>query len=209
MTDFNARAETIRSRFVDHVASRHLLVAVPNDGLEVTAPAFERLVWRRRDGSSFDHVEYLLDKRGGTLYVSGDYGAATYRWGPYGPYTLEWIAELNLDYFESKCEASPSGRRHREWSEEEALFCLKDWRAETDEGAGLTEGQEADYAEALRCCTSRQEWLDYLGDEGGRVFGSDYYEFADIGEVVSWWCQSHLVGLQAAVAQLAEAEVAA
>jgi hypothetical protein len=79
----------------------------------------ERLEWRRADGSSIDYINYLL--LGGTLFVSGDHGEATFCWGQ--NLTWEWVAGFDEQYFNGKCRASDKCDGHRagrEWYPEKA-----------------------------------------------------------------------------------------
>lgn len=108
--DYEKRAmKEIRERwFREHKAT---VSASPNG---VTA-----ILWKNPGTQNF-HVCYIL--WGGTLYVSGDLGAAVYRWGDW--LSLQFLAGCSLDYFMGKCCASETGRDYVEWDDEVAAYQL-------------------------------------------------------------------------------------
>lgn len=81
----------------------------------------ELIVWKR-PGSGIFAIHYLLYHS--VLFVTGDLGEAVYRWSQ--PISVPFLAGCNIDYFESKCVASESGREYRDWSEEECLTRIEE-----------------------------------------------------------------------------------
>src|SRR4051812_46241542 len=63
-------------------------------------------------GTFIFRVVYVILRH--SLIVYGDIGEAVYQWS--GNIGLEFLSNLNIDYFASKCEASEYGRGGREWS---------------------------------------------------------------------------------------------
>lgn len=192
--------------FPDHVATR----------FEVEGG--EGLRWAKPDTVIFSVVYVRL---GGTLMVSGDIGSAVYRWHPKGC-TLRWIAGCNLGYFESKCEASESGRDYRDWDSELCRLRAEghlrdDWeddeRSRGDDGRFRADKPLATLRERWEwpaCTDSRQEWVAFLGDVGDEIFGCDHWEFTPgLGDVISQRCHGHLYGLKMACEQMELAEGAA
>jgi len=50
--------------------------------------------------------------------------------------------------------------------------------------------------EAIGACETEFNWVQFLSDYGDDFFGSEYYEYADIGKTISLRVQSHLIGLK-------------
>jgi len=164
----------------------------------------ERLVWAH-PGTTIYRVDYILYRN--TLFVSGDLGAAVYRWGGTA-ITLEWIAtECSLDYFAGKCEASETGREFTEWDSRVAADYVRDYLRECgDEAEDATEGTSGwdKFALALgeSALSSQFEWHMWLHDNGYEFFGDCYYECGDVGKIINFRCVSHLEGLKAAFEQI-------
>ncbi len=78
-----------------------------------------RMVWAN-PRSSFYSVHYII--YGSALFVTGDIGSAVYGFNQ----KLDWkfLADCELDYFASKCQASERGREYREWCESNAEAAL-------------------------------------------------------------------------------------
>lgn len=50
--------------------------------------------------------------------------------------------------------------------------------------------------DAIGACSHESEWHRFLNDNGYEFFGDEYYEYGDIGRVISIRVQSHLIGLK-------------
>ena len=171
----------IRERFKDHKPS----YSVFSNGTE----QIEVLRWAK-PGTGIDAIEYWFRK--GTLCVHGDLNEAVYQWhtsiGKLGA-----VAGCNLDYFATKCQASPEGRQFQTWDAGEAEDDLA-WRVKN----GYVTQEELEETDALAALSTKESWDFWLGEYGDEVFGPDFYEHADIGERVSCFCHMHLVGLKMA-----------
>lgn len=69
------------------------------------------LLFKNPNKSSY-WIKFIIT--GNTLVVLGDCESAVYTWS--SSISLEFLANLNLYYFSSKCEASPEGRRQEEFT---------------------------------------------------------------------------------------------
>jgi hypothetical protein len=170
------------------------------------------LEWRDKSGTSVYWFTAML--RNGALCIFGDIGEAVYRWYP-DVHSWEFFADVNSDYFESKCCASESGRRYYEWdcervgqrmdeqlhemtnnedgSENDEAFQER-WALFADEG-----GTEAAEDEHAWCA-----WFDMYRDDT-RFFHQDDYEWAPgCGRVIANRCVAHLIGIQMALEQRKE-----
>lgn len=234
---------------------------------------FIKIKWRE-PGTWNMAIVYYIDCKMGYLMVVGDLGEATYQWS--APISLDFVGGCNLDYFDSKCQASSCGERGRVWSPEIAEEYIRSYIEEhtigEDKGDSLYETllsdgyveellkekapdlalcyeeetyrtwsdfsreekdrfivvakeylknlsetlewrklQKHDYRreliekqkkfadlgpEAIGACSHESEWHRFLHDSGYEFFGDEYYEFGDIGRVISVRVQSHLIGLQ-------------
>jgi hypothetical protein len=123
------------------------------------------------------------------LEVVGDLDEAVYRWSQ--PLTLDFLAHTGLDYFASKCRASADGVGGRHWYREKAMDSLK---------YHTSEHPLEDYDSIP--LSSQHEYWQWLGDEGQKVFGDDYFEFGDIGEYPAPAIIGHHIGLKMAWEQL-------
>lgn len=159
--------------------------------------------------------------RKGLLVVTGDVADAVYQW--YGDVkSIWWIAGCDSSYFASKCLASPVGRSFMDWDENKAYDALlehlkhheSEWFKNAryhpiyytgdDQNIPPRERVEIlrDAIESAR--DSKFEWLRFLDRSGNELFGSDFYELCDIGEITSLDCLFHLAGLKLAAKQLNE-----
>jgi len=85
-----------------------------------------------KERTSIDKITYVYHPLGegfpSCLYVRGDLGDAIYRFNAgYKTLALNWVKEINIDYFASKCEASPVGRGYKIWDREKAKEDIDDW----------------------------------------------------------------------------------
>lgn len=188
------RREMIDRWFPDHVATY-------SEGA-VGGARVERLVWRK-PGTNNYRVDYLSD--GGVhLIVTGDLGDAIYQTGAHD---LRWWASCGVDYFASKCIASEHGRGYRTWDGDAARVEI---------GEYLRDAAAAGYRKASgafarlsgwEAVEYKTDWHYWLQAHGSDFFGADYFEFAEIGEIIDARCEAHLVGLKRALASLEIQEV--
>jgi hypothetical protein len=159
----------------------------------------ERLVWRQ-PGTSFHYVEYLC-LAGARLFVSGDLGDAIYTTGAQD---LSWWARCDLRYFAGKCDASEYGRGYRAWDDDKARARLAE-----DVAQMRADGEVVDddlVHDASSAAEDEQEWNSFLREHGEELFGADFWESApNYGRAIHERCALHLLGLKAALAQLAAA----
>lgn len=175
----------IARQFVRHEATTWEVPADGPIGCEV-----RRIRWAR-PGSMVNRVDFLSWP--GTLFVSGDLGGAVYSF--HRTLSLEGLANSNLSYFASKCEASEDGRGFESWDADRALGWLLDycWNGVADP-SGLLE-----IPGFVHRVYSREDWINFL--EGfGDEFGDDYWEWApSIGMAPSPRCRFHWLGLRCAL----------
>ena len=199
--------EHIKTLFKDHVPKYQKLEgeAEGNGRLSV-----EYLEIRKPDGG-FYWAHYLCV--GGRLFVTGDMYAAIYQWG--AGIDMKWIANCDLDYFQSKVVAVPTNcgvdNQFRAWDEEVAKAQLENMLFRFESPLSLTD--------ALGCTGgalgSRYDWgrwLDANNYEGGdtRLLFPDYDELDSdfhsdvhsLGWDVSVICAQHLYGLKDAMRKL-------
>lgn len=116
-----------REWFAEHQVQEHTTVRTEG-GVE-----FEYLRWGK-PGTGMYRLNFL--RMGDTLMVTGDLYDAVYGWGGAPPKTLAWIAGCDVDYFASKCMASPHGRGFRNWDGEKAARQAEFWLADRDRWNG-------------------------------------------------------------------------
>ena len=172
----------------------------PNHKREIewkaTAPIgtgdIEFLRWGQ-PGTCINRIEYL--RHSNRLFVCGDLGEAVYGGWDKG-YPLEWIANLDLSYFASKCECSETGREYFEWSEEKARKHLNEhFENYEDPKEQLTKARDLG---AFGAIYSENEWVEFMSHYGYEAFGDEYYELGRIGRKINIRCQGHLIGLKLA-----------
>lgn len=159
----------IKSSFANHQAKikEYISSDEKNDKIKI-------LKWADPKTSTYS-IKYIIDNN--VLFVSGDLGFAVYRWT--SCVDFEWLADLSIDYFCSKCEASEKGHKYFEWE-----------NFRTSRGMSEIENKEG--------------WIEWCCEEGEEVFQTtDYWEWAyDIGDVIHIRCHYHLIGLKMAMEQL-------
>jgi hypothetical protein len=203
--------------FKDHQARYY-----PYTCKSIKNDVIEKITWKK-PGTSAYYVSYVYQN--GTLFVSGDLGEAIYCWAP--DMSFEQIASCNISYFHGKCRASEVGFPFNEWSEEKAKKYLEDCFSldSLDFNNGINFNTEVitDYKEEFRKKRIKQKmkeiidyygtetpWADkgsweyFLGEQGYEIFGSDYFEFGNIGEQPHLRCRAHLIGLKMAFTQIRE-----
>jgi len=190
--------------FLAHVAK---FSNVAQKGMEPLLETPSTLEWREESGSNVYWFTAILHK--GTLMIYGDIGEAVYRWDE----RIGWdfFENMGIDYFESKCQASETGRRYYEWDGQKVTARMDEhFREMTEEQGdeayqelcalfgdeGGTEAAESEYAWLA--------WFDQYRDDF-KFFGSDASEWApECGRVVNRRCVAHLIGIQMALEQRKE-----
>lgn len=159
--------------------------------------------WRKENGSGEYYVNYIIDKKRGSLIISGDLGDCIATW--YNSNSVHDIARYirSVDYFISKFQCASDSY---DYDEDDIL---EDIEGELKEaGVDRTEEFEDDwdtftcdfsddcYKEGFRPSRDRTEFLsDYLGDDWWE--GSDTWGRRISGRVFLW-----IAGLNMAVQQL-------
>lgn len=171
------------------------------------AGKLQRLSWFE-PGTSTMGIEYVLLPENGTLHVAGDLGFASYCWYS-KDVTFPWLAELNLDYFASKCVASGVGRRYREWDEDTARRYLKEFFISEELTSAQLKWWSENQEDALGAAYDKDEWLLWLTlnlyDSGPPIETECLSGLAVCGLVTAGRCIAHWYGLKLAMKQL-EAE---
>jgi len=165
----------------------------------------ESLYWR--ESSPCLAIHYLC--AGPILHITGDIGSAIYQWS--APVTLEGISTNSLDYFASKCQASPYGRGYQEWSVEYAKQSLHElFNTITEETDDINKPGEIkkrfDDANGWRNIDYDWEWCAWCEKNAAKIFGKDWTEICSpkIGYTVSIECEMQLEGLKMAIQYLKE-----
>lgn len=138
-----------------------------------------------------DGIKFIRDHH--ILIVVGDLGDAIYQWQEIKP--LSWMANLDLDYFRSKCRASPVGSLFKSWDAEKAKRMARVLFADQWEQFTKSRGLES--------LDSRHEWIDWLEVYGDDLFGDDWTEYADIGMDTDSLCRQQHFALHLAMERLA------
>jgi len=178
MNIYEKRRQRIESLFEDHEATH------------TSTDKIERLTWKKPDSSTY-LATYLLDKTRGALSVYGNLNEAVYCWYS-ADIDLAWIADCSLDYFASKCRASPNGRRHKDFDPDVLIQAIK------EDAWNLDDEQRS----ALESCHARSisDWQIFLAHHE-RLF-SDVSDIYHAGLVIDEFCQAHLIGLKMAMQSL-------
>lgn len=161
------------------------------------APTVKTLAWKKPDSQNCA-IWYVI--QGGTLMVWGDLESAVYRWS--GEISWKFLAGCGLDYFESKCEASPKGRDYEDYDNRRAVADFEEWLTrEAEESEKVPDAElVADARRVLHY--SEDEWRAWLVENGYDLFGGSWYEFAPLfGKAIAMTCAAHLGGIRMAVAQ--------
>ncbi|MEK6833197.1 MAG: hypothetical protein AABY32_04050 [Nanoarchaeota archaeon] len=161
---------------------------------------FEALKWKNPESSIYSimYLHYF-----GHLFVSGDLGEAVYQWSENA--TLEWISTLPISYFASKCQASEEGRGYKIWDAETAKEHIIDYLENDDYDEDKNKKQVLSNIvddNIFYHLDSERVWCSWLDEYGDDYFGSDCWEYGDIGMVTAPRCVMHLAGLKAAFSWL-------
>lgn len=159
--------------------------------------------WRQKNGSVEYYVNYIIDKKRGSLIISGDLGDCIATW--YNSNSVHDIARYirSVDYFISKFQCASD---IYDYDEDDILEDIEDELKEA--GVDRTEEFKDDwdtftcdfsddcYKDGFRPSRDRTEFLsDYLGDDWWE--GSDTWGRRISGRVFLW-----IAGLNMAVQQL-------
>lgn len=165
----------------------------------------------RKPGGGFYWAFYVCT--GGRLYVTGDMYAATYQWSE--GVDMDWIANCDLGYFQSKATAVPSmcgvNSRFQSWYEEVAKQRLEEMLADYESPLNITEAL-GPIRDALDNPHEWAQWLEMNNYEGGdtQLMFPRYNELDcdflssihSIGWDTSIICAQHLYGLKDAMQKL-------
>lgn len=183
MTDAKAKMQRIAQNwFPKHAIDLHVVDTDSKTGVEI-------LRWKA-PGTFLYFVEYIA--RQNTLMVRGDIGEAVYCWP--GKISLEWVANHDLSYFHSKCQASEYGRMTQcyEWNDEKA------------------ERRIFEYFKDRKSCGKYHEFLEIIDhdfsqealchrSDVSKIMGDDWWEWlGGCGNEIPWRIAGHLVGLKMA-----------
>ena len=190
--------EKIKNDFKDHKAYYSSYIKLEKDGNRIVDD-IEVLYWKKPDSAIYG-VIYMMKYN--SLFITGDLGEAVYCWS--SPEKLKWVANLDLQYFASKCKASENGRGNKEWDPDYTENKLKEYMKDNfDENDYKEIWMKFEEERGPSALFYQQEWHSWLQDHGYEVFGDEWYEWApDIGNVISLRCEYHLLGLKMAVDQL-------
>ena len=183
---------------------------------------FEFLRWQK-PGTSWGLINYIF--KGYELFVSGDWYDATYAWSDNTD--LQWISTLDIQYFNSKCQASPNGRIPKDWSDKECMKQMREQLYQDDaDKQRIKDFWDARIktSKAESAAYSKWEWMRWLEDvaslgdisveEEARYgmtptnaelfFGEDWMHYHPDGEVIASTSVTHLGALKLAMAWLKE-----
>jgi hypothetical protein len=137
-----AQIEQLQKWFADHRAT-----VTAHDPADESQYEIQTLYWAK-PGTGHLAVRYVI--MGPVLMVWGDLESAVYRWS--SVISWEFLAGCDLQYFESKCEASPKGRDYEDYDSDLALADFnEDIKRRAEEGYAEPDQQLVDDArQALR-----------------------------------------------------------
>jgi hypothetical protein len=101
----------VESKYDNQFKNHELFIEIEQENLKVYN--------YRKPNSSDGYMKIIVT--GYNVIVSGDYGDAIYGYFSTPQYGLEWLASLNIGYFNGKCEASEVGRNYTEWDYHKAF----------------------------------------------------------------------------------------
>lgn len=198
---YQKREERIRAEwFPKHVATWQTLSTADfsiNTGHQV-----KTLTWRNPESTNY-YCRYVIDGR--VLCVYGDIGEAVYAWGD--KLNWSWLANMDLHYFEEKCQASESGRSFVDWDARVALEQLKAFLRETDSSYGHKCYKMVEQQGGFDAVSMKPEWDMWLNSQYNGALSEfmqteDFSTMRDCGEVFAYRCQGHLIGIKMAFEQL-------
>lgn len=143
---------------------------------------FKTLEWHEPSTSNY-WCRFIISKR--TLIVYGDCGDAIFQWSD--ALTWEWIAGLDLHYFEGKCQASEYGRHYETWDSNTAKDWCEDFLKHCETQDTRKAFEENDGWEQLN---SRDEWIQFLHEHGYEIFGDDLSSVSECGDRIDIRCKA-------------------
>jgi hypothetical protein len=202
MTRLDTERQDDRKQFENHKAT-------PSGPFEPGKPW--HVLWKE-DGSSNYYMDVIILRN--NLYISGDLGEAVYCWGEW--ITPDFLVDLDVHYFFSKCEASENGRRGREWSESAATDWLKEqWEdiiPECEDDLGMVSAATELFEDLRAVAHSEWEWRAKVwecheshDDPISKVLGNDAYTESsiwDAGKVPMTRIILHWLGMRLAFQSL-------
>jgi hypothetical protein len=154
-----AQIEQLQKWFADHRAT-----VTAHDPADESQYEIQTLYWAK-PGTGHLAVRYVI--MGPVLMVWGDLESAVYRWSS----VISWkfLAGCDLQYFESKCEASPKGRDYEDYDSDLALADFnEDIKRRAEEGYAAPDQQLVDDARhALRY--GAEEWNEWMRSNGSQL----------------------------------------
>jgi hypothetical protein len=164
----------------------------------------ELLRWKK-PASVIYSITYL--RRNGTLFVDGDLGAATYKWGQC--VDLEWISQCNLDYFANKCLAREGRHYIRQAYDYDAYEAIEDIERIIKEHAKEAEecGKPSKpYVINYDDFGSEYELSKWGEQNGYEILGDAWYEY-EIGKIIAISVRAHLLGIKMAMEYLRKTSI--
>lgn len=196
-TLINNQENIIRTWFEEHVAydvSFNTHTAFGNKICLGRDETITTITWTKRD-SIIHSILYLLCRN--ILYISGDCGAAIFKWDK-KDLTFDWIKDLNIDYFVSKCIASEIGDRLMIWNDQVAIKKIRELINDVV-FISMTDQKQED---CERNVSTQSDWIEFLNTTGYKYFGADYFEYSEIGITIATSAYFYLIGLKMAMEQL-------
>lgn len=139
-------------------------------------------------------IRYIIDRN--TLCVWGDLGEAVYQWGD--RINLAFLANIELGYFVSKCQASEKGRGRDCYSFDFDDFAkgVREYVKECEDDGFPSEID----LDSLTYSEDEHGAISYLNDQS--IEGETIGMLLDTGKSLNLRIASHLIGLKMAHAQL-------
>lgn len=147
-----------------------------------------------KPGTSTYWCDYILHGR--FLIVVGDIGEAVYEWSE--KVTPQFLRGINFDYMMGKCQASNTGRRDMQWSEEVAA-CSAKMQAEGESDDRLKD--------RLQTIVEHRGDKEVCEEEASEIYertgDAEYaYMVSSFGSVPSAQSVGHFVGLKMALEKI-------
>ena len=158
-----------------------------------------KIIEFQKPGTSNYYIKYIIDRNSGNLIVTGDLDDAIYSW--YGNIFLDFLAGLNIGYFNSKCTANEGG--NYEWDREEADRNIdqhwKDYYEEEYNDCHISCREELDKIKIA--LENLQNYTDdemaYENEASNYDAEDDAWEWIyDVGKVIPLRHRLHLYGLK-------------
>jgi len=167
--------------------------------LETIPPTEATILNWQKPGTWNYGMRFIIHRR--WLVVLGDLGEAVYGWGQ--DITPDFLAQLNFDYFHSKCEASENGRKFESFDGQTGYRLAQEWLADPENQPGHPGKNLRKHIRALTASCGKEE-VDFAAREIYDATGDAELAsmIIDWFKVPSFRCIAHFVGLQMALKQL-------